>query len=94
MLMGALLGPNLLISGRSTNYIVPLSGGTPQAIKELYQWPQLLPDGKHILYTVFDSRLGRHRARVFKFGEPGTARDLLETDSRIMYTPSVLKNRL
>jgi Tol biopolymer transport system component/DNA-binding winged helix-turn-helix (wHTH) protein len=90
MLMGALLAPNLLISGRTTNYIVPVSGGTPRAVKELYQWPQVLPDGKHVLYTVFDSRLGRHRARVFKFGEPQTATDLLETDSRTMYAPSVL----
>ncbi|MCU1272574.1 MAG: serine/threonine protein kinase, partial [Bryobacterales bacterium] len=91
MLMGALLAPNLLISGRSTNFVVRVSGGTPQAIKELYPWPQLLPDGKHVLYTVLDSRLGRQRARVVRFGEPDTARDLLETDSRIMYTPSVLK---
>jgi Tol biopolymer transport system component/DNA-binding winged helix-turn-helix (wHTH) protein len=90
MLMGALLGPNLLISGRSTNYVVPASGGTPHAVKELYQWPQVLPDGKHVLYTVFDSQLGRHRARVVKFGEPDTVKDLLETDSRVMYAPSVL----
>src|SRR5205814_7474260 len=50
-----------------------------------------LPDGKHILYTIFDSRLGRHRARVARFGEPATASDLLETDSRTMYAPSLLK---
>jgi Tol biopolymer transport system component/DNA-binding winged helix-turn-helix (wHTH) protein len=91
MLTGALLGPSLLISGRSANFIVPESGGTPQSVKELYQWPQVLPDGKHVLYTVFDSKLGRHRARVFKYGEPDTVRDLLETDSRVMYTPSILK---
>jgi Tol biopolymer transport system component len=35
--------------------------------------------------------LGRHRARVVKIGEPGTAKDLLETDSRTSYAPSVLK---
>ncbi len=91
-LMGALLGETLLISGRSANFLVPISGGTPTAIKELYQWPQLMPDGKHIVYTVFDAKLGRHRARVVKFGEPATARDLLETDSRVMYAPSVLNS--
>jgi eukaryotic-like serine/threonine-protein kinase len=90
MLTAALLATNLLISGRSTNFMVPVSGGTPQAMKELYPWPQVLPDGKHVLYTGFDSRLGRHRARVVKFGEPDTAKDLLETDSRTMYAPSVL----
>ena len=91
MLTAALLAPNLLISGRSTNFIVPLSGGTPQAMKELYPWPQVLTDGKHVLYTAFDSRLGRHRARVVKFGDPESAADLLETDSRTMYAPSILK---
>jgi eukaryotic-like serine/threonine-protein kinase len=91
MLMGALLGPNLLISGRSANFVVPISGGTPQVIKELYRWPQVLPDGEHILYTVFDSRLGRHRARVVKYGQPDSVKDLLETDSRTMYAPSVVK---
>jgi eukaryotic-like serine/threonine-protein kinase len=92
MLSGALLDArNLLLSGRSVNSLVPTSGGTGRVLKELYPWPQVLPDGKHVLYTIFDSRLGRHRARVVKFGEPETARDLLETDSRTVYAPSVLK---
>jgi Tol biopolymer transport system component/DNA-binding winged helix-turn-helix (wHTH) protein len=91
MLEGAVLGPNLLISARSSDFIVPVSGGTPRATKELHPWPQVLPDGKHVLYTVFDSQSGRHRARVVKYGEPDTARELLETDSRTMYAPSVFK---
>jgi eukaryotic-like serine/threonine-protein kinase len=88
-LMGALLGSDILISGRSANFLVPASGGTPRPIEEIYQWPQVLPDGKHVVYTVLDPKLGRHRARVVKFGAPETARDLLETDSRVMYSPSV-----
>ena len=88
---GAVLGDNLLISARSANFLVPISGGSPRAIKELYQWPQVLPDGRHVVYTAFDKKLGRHRARVVIFGEPETARDLLETDSRVIYSPSVLK---
>ncbi|MBZ5626079.1 MAG: winged helix-turn-helix domain-containing protein [Acidobacteriia bacterium] len=91
MLTGALLGPNLLISGRETNFVVPASGGTPQATKELYPWPQVLPDGKHLLYSVFDSRSGHRRARVVRYGDPATVRDLVETDSRTEYAPSVLK---
>jgi Tol biopolymer transport system component/DNA-binding winged helix-turn-helix (wHTH) protein len=91
MLMGALLGPNLLISGRSANFVVPTSGGTPRPVKELYPWPQILPDGEHVLFTAFDSRLGHHRARVVKYGQPDSVKDLLETDSRTMYAPSVLK---
>ena len=90
MLIGAVMSPNMLISTRFANYTVPLRGGTPQKIKELYPWPQVLPDGKHILYTVFDPRLGHHRARMAKYGEPGSAIDLLETDSRTIYAASVL----
>jgi eukaryotic-like serine/threonine-protein kinase len=88
MLTGALVGPNLLISARSANYVVPAAGGTPQAAKELYPWPQMLPDGKHLLYTAFDARTGHHRAQVVIYGEPGSARDLIETDSRTLYAPS------
>ena len=92
MLSGAVLDlENVLLSGRSANFVVAASGGSLRELKEFYPWPQLLPDGKHVLYTVFDSRLGRHRARVVKFGEPNTTRDLLETDSRTMYAPSVLQ---
>lgn len=91
MLTGALMGSDLLISGRSTNFVVPASGGTPRAMKEFYPWPQVLPDGKHLLYTAFDSRSGHHRARVVMFGDPATVTDLLETDSRTMYAPSVLR---
>ena len=76
-LTGALMTSNLLISGRSANFVVPVAGGTPQAVNELYMWPQILPDGQHIVYTVFDSRTGHHRARVVKFGEPETSKDLL-----------------
>ena len=90
MLVGAVMGPNMLISTRFANYTVSLQGGTPQAIKEVYPWPQVLPDEKHILYTVFDPLLGRHRARIAKYGEPDSVRDLLETDSRTVYAPSVL----
>ena len=88
MLSGLLMGPNLLISGRMTNYVVPVTGGTPRPIKELYNWPQMLPDGQHLLYTDFDLQSGHFRARVAKYGEPDTMKDLLETDSRVMYAPS------
>ena len=85
----ALLGPNVMISARSKTFSVPVSGGTPRALNEFYPWPQVLPDRKHLLHTVFDRRSGRRRARVVNIGEPNTAKDLLETDSRTLYTPSI-----
>jgi len=92
MLTAAVRGRDLLISGRSANYIVPVSGGTPQPVKEIYQWPQMLPDGRHLIYTVLDSRLGRHRASVVNFGDPASAKFLIDSDSRVMYAPSVLNS--
>jgi Tol biopolymer transport system component/DNA-binding winged helix-turn-helix (wHTH) protein len=82
---------DLLISSGTGNYSVPVSGGQPQRMNEVRPWPQLLPDGKHLLYTVFDVQTGHYRARVNELGKPGTERDLLETDSRTMYAPSVLR---
>jgi len=41
------------------------------------------PNGKHILYTAFDSQLGAPpRFALSPFGQPDTAKDLFETDSR------------
>lgn len=91
MLTGVVLGSNLLISGRSTDFVVPVSGGQPKAVQEFYPWPQVLPDGQHLVYTVPDAPSGHHRVRVVKLGQPETVRDLLESDSRAMYAPSGLQ---
>lgn len=91
MLTGALLGTNLMISARSANFVVPVSGGTPQAMKQFYPWPQVLPDGSRLLYTVFDAKSEHHRARVVELGKANPAMDLLETDSRTAYAPSLAK---
>ena len=88
---GMVLGPEITIAARSGNFRVPVIGGTPRRTEETYPWPQLLPDGRHLLYTVFDPKAGHHRARIVETGRPETARDLLETDSKTLYSPSVLK---
>lgn len=90
MLNAAVIGSDLFISGRTRNFVVPVSGGQPKPIGDFYPWPQVLPDGKHLLYAVFDSRSGHHRIQVVQYGEPGTQMDLLESDSRALYSPSVL----
>jgi hypothetical protein len=65
-------------------------GGHAPSLERVVYVAQVLPDGKHVVYTVLDPRTGHHRARVLKFGEPETTRELLETDSRVLYSPSVL----
>ncbi len=87
----ALPSGKLLLSGASGTFTVPSSGGALQASTESYRWAQMLPDGKHLLYTTFDPNIGRHRTRVARFGEPESVKDLLETDSRSVYTPSSVK---
>ncbi|MBC8166729.1 MAG: PD40 domain-containing protein [Bryobacteraceae bacterium] len=87
----ALPSAKLLISGASGTFTVSNSGGALQPSRDSYRWSQNLPDGKHILYTVFDPSIGRHRTRVARFGEPNSAKNLLETDSRTLYTPSTAR---
>jgi Tol biopolymer transport system component/DNA-binding winged helix-turn-helix (wHTH) protein len=90
VLSGAWLTAERLLLGASwTSYLVSPSGGSLEPLKELYRWPQMLPDGEHILYLASDSQTNRHRGRVARFGDPGSAKDLIESDSRVLYTPSL-----
>ena len=87
---GTVIGPDVLIAARLASFTVPVLGGTPQLAKDHRPWPQILPDEKHLLYTVFDAKAGHHRVGVMELGKPETARGLLETDSRAIYAPSIL----
>ena len=49
----------------------------------------MLPEDKHVLYLGWDERTGRHRARVVRLRD-FTTKDLIETDSRVMYTASTV----
>jgi eukaryotic-like serine/threonine-protein kinase len=87
---GAWVSPErLLLSATLTTYWIPPSGGTPEPLKELYRWPQVLPGGQHLLYVTAESQAGRHRARVTLFDDPGSVKDVIESDSRVLYTASL-----
>ena len=87
---GAWLSPErLLLSGAAASYSISPSGGPFEKLKEVYRWPQMLPDGEHILYTGQDPQGNRHRARVARFNDAGSAKDLIEADSRVLYTASL-----
>src|SRR4029079_1576673 len=60
-----------------------------ELLKQIYRWPQVLPDRQHILHSVLNSSGVRH-ARVVRFGDPDSARDLIEADSRVLYTASAV----
>ncbi|HYI94588.1 MAG TPA: winged helix-turn-helix domain-containing protein [Bryobacteraceae bacterium] len=87
--LGTWLSPDrMLLSNRVASFLVPTSGGTPTRLDQTYVWPQVLPDGKHILSIAYDERLHRNRLRVAEFGKPDTTRDILETDSRVTWVRS------
>ncbi len=80
---------SLLVSGPTRSFEFPINGGTARSIETAYRWPQVLPDGKHLLYAVLDPALLRYRIRIAELGKPETAREVLETDSRAIYAPSM-----
>jgi eukaryotic-like serine/threonine-protein kinase len=64
--------------------------GTLRPMKRASPWPHVLPGGTHMLFTAFDPRLGRLRGYVARLGDEGPGRALVESDSRVLYTGSLL----
>jgi DNA-binding winged helix-turn-helix (wHTH) protein len=95
MLSGVVLGQNgstphqmLLDSFQATYRTSP--SGPLERLKETYLWPQLLPGSEHALYVRWDARAGRLRAHVLRLGDYSSVADLMETDSRVQYSPSMI----
>lgn len=87
---GAWLNPErVMLSGSVASYTIPASGGAIERLPVQYRWPQMLPDGKHILYIAPDAKGNRHRVQVARYGDPGSAKDLMDSDSRALYTASM-----
>ena len=67
---GAWLSPTrILLDSFRASYLVSPSGGSLDKLKEIYLWPQRLPDGEHLLYIAWDADAGRHRARVLRLSD-------------------------
>jgi eukaryotic-like serine/threonine-protein kinase len=89
---GAWLDSNrILLDSFQASYLISASGGTLERLRKIYLWPQLLPDGEHVLYVEWDVKIGRHRARVLRLADFSTVKDLIETDSRVLYSPSAIR---
>src|SRR5262249_16011436 len=87
---GVWLSPKrILLDCFRASYFVSPSGGPLERLKDIYLWPQMLPDGEHVLYESWDTTAGRHRARVLRLRD-FTTRDLIPTDSRVLYTASTV----
>jgi DNA-binding winged helix-turn-helix (wHTH) protein/WD40 repeat protein len=91
MCSGAWLSPKrILLDSFRASYLVSPSGGPLERLKEIYLWPQMLPDGEHVLYVRWDARAGRYRAHVLRLSDFSATKDLIETDSRVLYSPSMV----
>ena len=87
--LGAWIRPDqILLSYRQLTVVVPAGGGRAAELRDSYLWPQVLPDGKGLLYLAYDKRIERFRLRAGRFGEPQAAKDILETDSRVSWVAS------
>jgi DNA-binding winged helix-turn-helix (wHTH) protein/Tol biopolymer transport system component len=87
--LGAWIRPDqILLSYRQLTVVAPAGGGRATELRDSYLWPQVLPDGKGLLYLAYDKRIERFRLRAGRFGQPQTAKDILETDSRVSWVAS------
>ena len=90
MFSGLWLNPRqMLLDSFQASYLISPSGGTLERLKQTYLWPQMLPGGQYALYVRWDARAGRHRAHVLRLDDFSTTTDLIETDSRVAYSPSM-----
>ena len=78
----------LLLSNRQVSVTVPPTGGRATPVTERYLWPQMLPDGQHLLYLVYDFQIHRFRLRASRFGEAQATKDIMESDSRVTWVNS------
>jgi hypothetical protein len=72
------------------SYLISPSGGPLEPMKNIYLWPNVLPGSEHVLYVRWDGKARRYRAHVLRLRDFDTVKDLMETDSRVMYSPSAL----
>lgn len=83
-------GPDrLLVSNHRNSGVISSSGGTPHPIDRLYSWAQPLPDGRDFLYTADDPLLGSLRARIATTGGNDLGVEVVQADSRVLYTSSL-----
>lgn len=91
MFSGAWLNPERMLIGTfRASYLVSPSGGPLERLRDIYWWPQMLPDGEHVLYVRREVRTGHYRALVLRLSDFKVTNDLLETDSRVLYAASTL----
>lgn len=88
---GTVISPGrvLMMSTRRTSYVVPMGGGDAEPLSTAYPWPELLPDGEHLLYLSFGEEAQNNIVRVARLGEdPDAGEELMRANSKVRYAPS------
>jgi Tol biopolymer transport system component len=95
MFSGIWLSPQrLFVDAMWASYTVGTSPGPLQKLAGTYSFPQLLPDGKHLLCLMPENprvETSHRRARVVRSSDFAVVRDLFPSDSRVQFIASVLK---
>ena len=91
---GTLVTPDIaLVTGNRRHSYVVRSSGTIEPLATPHAWAERLPGDRHLLYLDFGERTGLNRIRVVRFGDGSDrARDVGETNSRVLYAPSTRRS--
>jgi Tol biopolymer transport system component/DNA-binding winged helix-turn-helix (wHTH) protein len=95
MSSGLWLSPErLLIGARGTSFTVASTGGSLEKLSHHYAWPQLLPDGKHLLCLMPekpDVRTSRRHLCVVRSSDLAVVKNLFQSDTRVQYIASTVR---
>jgi serine/threonine-protein kinase len=94
LLSGAWLDPErLYLDANWASYTVGSSGGSLQELGSNYWWPQLLPDGKHLLCLMPEkpgARTSQRRVRIVRSSDFAAVKDLFPSDTRVQFIASTV----
>ncbi len=82
----------VLMANRFRSAILPANGGPIEHLETNYPWPQVLPDGEHILQALFDLKAMGWRIRTSRFKDSAPPREILVAGSRAIYSGSTRSN--
>jgi Tol biopolymer transport system component/DNA-binding winged helix-turn-helix (wHTH) protein len=89
MFSGVMLSTaQIMLDSFRGSYLISSSGGPLEPMRNIFLWPSLLPGSEHALYIKWDSKARRYRAHVLRLRDFNPVKDLMETDSRVVYSPS------
>src|SRR5206468_9373965 len=56
----------MILDSFQSTYSVSATSGAWERLREIFLWPDVLPDGKHVLYVRWDAKVNRYRCFVLR----------------------------